>query len=46
MIAETAITEAEIASLVDRFYAKVHVDSEIGTVFNDAIHNWGGIWRC
>jgi hemoglobin len=37
---EVAITEAEIASLVDRFYAKVHVDPEIGPVFNDAIHNW------
>jgi hemoglobin len=40
MIAEAPITEAEIASLVDRFYAKVHVDPEIGPVFNDAIHNW------
>lgn len=40
MYAETAITEAEIASVVDRFYAKVRVDPEIGPVFNDAIHNW------
>ena len=40
MNAEIAITEAEIADLVDRFYAKVRVDSEIGPVFNDAIHNW------
>jgi hypothetical protein len=26
MIARNGITEAEIASLVNRFYAKVHVD--------------------
>ncbi|HEY2001555.1 MAG TPA: group III truncated hemoglobin [Acidobacteriaceae bacterium] len=40
MIVETPITEAEIASLVDRFYAKVQMDPEIGPVFNAAIHNW------
>jgi hemoglobin len=40
MNAEVVITEAEIADLVDRFYAKVRVDSEIGPVFNHAIHNW------
>jgi hemoglobin len=39
MNAEVVITEAEIADLVDRFYAKVRVDSEIGPVFNHAIHN-------
>jgi hemoglobin len=36
----TAITEQEIALLVDRFYAKVRVDPEIGPVFNDAVQNW------
>jgi hemoglobin len=36
----TAITEQEIALLVDRFYAKVRVDLEIGPVFNDAVQNW------
>ena len=40
MNAEIVITEAEIADLVDRFYSKVRVDSEIGPVFNHAIHNW------
>jgi hemoglobin len=40
MNTETAITETEIASIVDRFYAKVRVDPEIGPVFNDAVHNW------
>jgi hypothetical protein len=35
-----SITEAEISSLVDRFYAKVQLDPEIGPVFHDAIHNW------
>jgi hemoglobin len=37
---KTPITEREIASLVERFYAKVRVDSEIGAVFNDAVQNW------
>ena len=35
-----SITEAEISSLVDRFYAKVQLDPEIGPVFHEAIHNW------
>jgi hemoglobin len=38
--AATPITEQEIALLVDRFYDKVHVDPEIGPVFNDAVQNW------
>jgi hemoglobin len=37
---ETRITESEISSLVDQFYAKVRLDSEIGPVFNEAIQNW------
>jgi hemoglobin len=36
----TPITETAIASLVERFYAKVRVDPEIGPVFNDAVRNW------
>jgi len=36
----TPITETEIASLVERFYAKVRLDPEIGPVFNDAVENW------
>jgi hemoglobin len=37
---ETRITEAEIASLVDRFYAKVREDDEIGPLFNQEVQNW------
>jgi hemoglobin len=40
MIEGTPITEAEIASLVERFYAKIRVDPEIGPVFNNAVQNW------
>ena len=40
MNAPTPITETEIASIVERFYAKVRVDPEIGPVFNDAVQNW------
>jgi hemoglobin len=32
--------EADLALLVDRFYAKVREDSLIGPVFNAAIHDW------
>ena len=37
---ENPITEAEIANLVDRFYAKVREDDEIGPVFNHEVQNW------
>ena len=37
---ENCITEAEIASLVDRFYAKVREDDEIGPLFNQEVQNW------
>src|SRR3984957_12345051 len=40
MNAETLITETEISTIVERFYAKVRVDPEIGPVFNDAVRNW------
>ena len=40
MKAETLITETEIATIVEQFYAKVRVDPEIGPVFNDAVENW------
>jgi hemoglobin len=36
----TLITETEIASIVERFYAKVRVDPVIGPVFNEAVQNW------
>jgi hemoglobin len=35
-----SITESEISNLVDRFYAKVRTDPEIGPIFNAAIENW------
>lgn len=34
------ITEQEISELVERFYAKVRVDEEIGPIFNRAIQDW------
>jgi hemoglobin len=40
MNTETPITEADIAMLVDRFYAKVREDPKIGPVFNNAVQNW------
>ena len=40
MSLEIRITESEISELVDRFYAKVRIDPEIGPVFNDAVENW------
>jgi hemoglobin len=40
MSAETRITEAQISSLVDSFYAKVRRDVEIGPVFNQAVEDW------
>lgn len=33
-------TEAELATLVDRFYDKVRVDAELGPVFNQAVSDW------
>lgn len=37
---EEKITEEEISTLVDRFYAKVQLDPEIGPIFNEAIQDW------
>jgi hemoglobin len=37
---ENRITEAEIANLVDHFYAKVREDDEIGPLFNQEVQNW------
>ena len=34
------VTESEIANLVDRFYAKVRQDDEIGPIFNANVENW------
>lgn len=35
------IDEADLSGLVDRFYARVRQDPEIGPVFNAAIEDWG-----
>ena len=40
MTSAIPITESEISELVDRFYAKVRIDPEIGPVFSDAVENW------
>jgi hemoglobin len=34
------ISEQEISELVDRFYAKVRQDEEIGPIFNAAVDDW------
>jgi hemoglobin len=39
-INERRISEQEISELVDRFYAKVQLDPEIGPIFNEKIQNW------
>lgn len=36
----TPFEQAEISELVDRFYAKVRLDDEIGPIFNEAIESW------
>jgi hemoglobin len=40
MSSTALITESQIAGLVERFYAKVRMDSEIGPIFESAIENW------
>jgi hemoglobin len=34
------ITEAEISTLVDTFYAKVRLDPDIGPIFNAIVGDW------
>lgn len=34
------ITEEGLAQLVERFYGRVREDSDLGPIFNDAIHDW------
>lgn len=34
------MTEAQLAKLVDRFYAKVREDDALGPIFNGAIADW------
>ena len=40
MPTETKITEAEISTLVDNFYAKVRKDPDIGPIFNAIVDDW------
>jgi hemoglobin len=37
---EPKITEAEISNLVDTFYAKVRLDTDIGPIFNAIVGDW------
>jgi hemoglobin len=39
-IMEPRITEQQIGTLVDRFYAKVRLDSDIGPIFNAIVDDW------
>ena len=34
------MTEQQLMTLVDRFYAKVREDAVLGPVFNAAVHDW------
>jgi hemoglobin len=34
------VTEQQLATLVDRFYAKVRADEALGPIFNAAVHDW------
>ena len=40
MAAQHSITREEISELVDKFYAKVRMDQEIGPIFNAAVDDW------
>jgi hemoglobin len=40
MDTEQKITEQEISTLVDRFYAKVRLDPDIGPIFNAIVSDW------
>jgi hemoglobin len=40
MDTQQKITEEQIGALVDRFYAKVRVDTEIGPIFNAIVDDW------
>ena len=34
------MSDASLQKLVDRFYAKVRTDEQLGPVFNSAVHDW------
>ena len=35
-----SMTEQQLSTLVDQFYAKVRADDVLGPVFNAAVHDW------
>jgi hemoglobin len=37
---QAAEIEAALPALLDRFYARVRADAELGPVFNDAVEDW------
>jgi hemoglobin len=37
---DTPISAAEISELVDRFYARVRLDDDIGPIFNATVDDW------
>lgn len=37
---ENTITEQQISTLVDTFYAKVRLDADIGPIFNAIVDDW------
>jgi hemoglobin len=39
-MSERKITEDEISNLVDRFYARVRLDPDIGPIFNAIVGDW------
>lgn len=40
MDTRSALDEASIAHLIDRFYDKVRADPSLGVVFNPVVHDW------
>ena len=38
---QAAEIEAALPALLERFYARVRADAELGPVFNDAVEDWG-----
>ncbi|MBW8891615.1 MAG: group III truncated hemoglobin [Burkholderiales bacterium] len=39
---QAAEIEAALPALLERFYARVRTDAELGPVFNDAVEDWDG----
>ena len=39
-ISKVTMSDASLQKLVDRFYAKVRTDEQLGPVFNSVVHDW------